>query len=388
MFHHDHRDYAVAASQAAAKGREKMQQIIDTGKANAGLVIQKILDTTLTDKVAPTERIQMMVSGDGGFSLHVPQTLGGMSGDTGAEYGLHPHAFDQVITHAGVPKKFYEHVIDEAGGYIWGKDLIARNVNEILAHRKNERRLLRIEDEKVKGFLSDKFRRLDSRPLVDAFVGACNELQMLPIDGIATDTKVRVRAVLPMVFEPVDNEVMIFGAEFGNSDFGDGGLVMNLWTMRVWCTNLAIAEKCLRQVHLGSRLPDDIQFSDETYRRDTRAMVSAVKDVTANIIAPNRVNRMLEAIKTADAKEIQGRDGIDKILARAGLQKNELDRVKTVFESNDTVNLPPGNSTWRLSNALTWVAQSKDIDSDRKLELQQVAGQLAFPDTGKNAVAV
>ena len=79
--------------------------------------------------------------------------------------------------------------------------------------------------------------------------------------------------------------------------------------MRVWCTNLAIGEECLRQVHLGKRLDDNIEYSQETYRLDTAANASALKDVVHNSISPERVNAYLEVIQKASREEIQGRDG-------------------------------------------------------------------------------
>jgi len=377
MFHHDSRDYKQAVSEAAAKGRVKMEEIIHAGRANAEAVVSRVLGREIKDKVAPSARVRLDLGVDGDFRLSLPDDF----------HRLHPHAHGQLLDDVGVPKKFADKLAHEAGGKPWGKELVAHNVNTILGYRA-QRNLIRVEDDVAMGWLSDKFRRLDSRPLVDAFCGACKEHGLLPIDGIASDTKCRVRAVLPMVFEPVENEVMLFGAEFGNSDYGDGGLVVNLWTMRVWCTNLAITEKCLRQVHLGSRLPVDLQLSDETYRQDARTTALAVRDVVGNVIAPWRINRMLEAIRSAGEKELQGRDGIDKVLAKASLTKTEADRIATIHESNDVVNLPPGNTVLRLSNAVSWFAQSKGVGPDRRLELQQLAGELIHPAAKTNKHSV
>lgn len=367
MFHHDQREYKVAASQAAKRGREKMEGIIQKGMATAEAVVGEIQSRIITDKVVRAPALRLEYDNEGERFLHV-----------GAEpHKVHDHAYGQLLADTGVPKKYADYLGTEAGGDMWGKTLLADNVNAILYHRTKQRNLIRAEGETgtVKGFLSDKFRRLDSRPLCDAFIGACRELNLLPIEGVATDTKCRVRAVLPYVFEPVDNEVMIFGAEFGNSDYGDGGLVVNLWTMRVWCTNLAVTEKGLRQVHLGGRLPDDLHLSDKTYRLDAEATASVVRDVTSTLIGPDRVNRMLASVKQASEEEIKGKDGIDKLLGRA-LDKSELASVKALHESPDVQNMPEGNTTWRLSNAVSWFAQAKGVTADRKLELQVLAGQV------------
>jgi hypothetical protein len=381
MFHHDSRNYAEAASAAASKGRVKLEEVIHKSMVSAEAVVADIQNRVIQDKVARATAIRLHDE-DGVFKLGtVKPEHAGYSYSEGDFHVLHPHAYQQLLSDVGVPKKFADSVIQEAGNDRWGRDIVTNAVNAILEHRTKQRNLIRIEGgEKVKGFLSDKFRRLDTRPLLDAFIGSCQSLGLKPIEGIASDTKVRVRAVMPRVFEPIDNEVMVFGLEFGNSDYGDGGVALNLWTMRIWCTNLAITEKALRQIHLGGRLPDDLGLSQRTYELDSKTTASAIRDVSEAIIGPERINRMLTAIQKASDKEIRGRDGIDKILSRS-LDKVEVDRVATIFESPDVENLPPGDTMWRLSNAVSWFAQAKGQTPDRKLELQQLAGQLVAGDS-------
>lgn len=376
MFHHDQRDYRVAASQAAQKGRDKLQGIIDAGRANAQAVVEQIQSRRIHDLVAATPKLRIVYDDDGTQRINV----------AGVEHEMHPYAYKQVLADAGVRKDYSDYLAKEAGGSMWGKELLATNVNTIFEHRAKQRNLVRIEDTvdgKVKGFLSDKYRRLDSRPLCDAFMGACMEHGLVPIDGLSTDTKCRVRAVLPYVFEPTDNEVMVFGTEFGNSDYGDGGMVVNLFVIRIWCTNLAVTEKCLRQIHLGGKLPDNLRLSERTYRLDAETTASAVSDVTGNSISPDSVHYMLDAVKNATEEEIRGRDGINKVLERAGLDKTELGQVTQLFESPDVQNMPAGNNMWRLSNAVSWFAQMPTVDTDRKLALQDLAGRLVVPEKKK-----
>ncbi len=47
------------------------------------------------------------------------------------------------------------------------------------------------------------------------------------------------------------------------------------------------------------------------------------------------------------------------------------------YNSVDTVNMPAGNSMWRLSNAISWVA-GKTEDPERNLELNKVARQMIY----------
>ena len=79
-------------------------------------------------------------------------------------------------------------------------------------------------------------------------------------------------------------------------------------------------------------------------------------------------NRM-EAIKQANATAVDpvgAKESLKKLLL-----KSETDDVIEAYNSPDTYNLPAGNTTWRLSNAISWVA-GKTEDTQRKLELMKI----------------
>jgi hypothetical protein len=373
MIHHDSRSYKEAASAAAKQARVKMEDIIHRGVASAETVINRVLETTVSDSIVRTNGV--IVKPD----PVVADRWRLYDGDS--DRPMHHHAFSQVLADTGVRKTFVDDVMAEAKNERWGTDLVAHNVNTILSHRKS-RNLVRAEGGTVKGWLSDKYRRIDSRPLLESFVTACQEMGLQPIQGVGTDTKVRVRAVLPRVFEPVENEVMLFGLEWGNSDFGDGGHVVNLWTMRIWCTNLAITDSCLRQVHLGPRLKEGIAYSQDTYDKDTAANSAALRDVVKDVIGPGRLNNLLDGVKAASENEIQGKD-VQAILKKH-LGKGDAERIQAAYESPDVVNLPAGNTQWRLSNAISWIANAKDVTPEKKLELETLAGSL-IPHTAVKA---
>jgi hypothetical protein len=234
---------------------------------------------------------------------------------------------------------------------------------------------VRASSGEVRGWLSDKFRRLDSRPLLEAFIDACKSEGLVPVQGVNCDTKCRLRALVPQVFEPVKDELVLFGAEWGNSDYGDGGHCVNLFMMRMLCTNLAVSDKLLRQIHLGKRLSDDVAYSQRTYELDTQTNASALRDIVTEAVSVKRIDGMVRAIQSASEHEVKDRDGIDRILKKH-MERPEIDRVSMLFESPDVVNMPAGNNLWRLSNALSWLAQMPGTGPDRTLELQSLAGSL------------
>ena len=95
-----------------------------------------------------------------------------------------------------------------------------------------------------------------------------------PYEGYVTDTKIAIQAIMPEVYEPVPGEVVAYGLSLENSDFGNGALSVRAYLLRIWCTNLAITQEEMRQVHLGKRLD-----SERTYELDAQTTVSALKDV-------------------------------------------------------------------------------------------------------------
>ena len=58
-------------------------------------------------------------------------------------------------------------------------------------------------------------------------------------------------------------------------------------------------ENLLKQVHLGARLSEEIEFSDRTHRLDTAASVSALRDVVRGALGPVSCDRMIEHVRSA-----------------------------------------------------------------------------------------
>lgn len=378
MIHHSSTPYKEAASQAAKVGREKMQAIIEKGQANAMAVLTQVQNQVPKDSITTAKAVTILAP--------IETNRYGLMLKGRDPVPVHEHALAQIADKAGFNNKFLNDLreLKTPKDDPWNQELIAHNFNQLLMHS-DSRHLVRTVEEKgqdeVRGFLSDRYRRLDSRPLLDSFMGACKEIGAVPVDGYALDTRVRLRAVLPYVFEPVENEVMLFGAEWKNSDFGNGGHGVSLFNIRVMCTNMATTDEVLRQVHIGKRLDDNILYSRQTYELDTKANASALKDIVWNTLSPERVNGYLEQIRIASQDEITGKD-VGRIL-KAKLTKSEIEKVQELFDGPDVINMPAGSSTYRLSNAISFFSQTTGISRNRQLDLQTIAGELTPLTIGK-----
>jgi len=360
LFHHSAQDYAVAASEAATQARGIMQAKIDAGRASAGALFERIHAEVPRDSIVRAPKLGFVPT-DSGILL-----------DFGADpVAVHKHALGQMASKAGVPGAYLAELVS---GNEWQRALAANVLNEHFHKGEADSRyLVRALRGEARGFLSDRYRRLDSRPLLEAFAKGCQEVGAVPVDGTGSDTRVTMKAFLPIVFEPVPNEVMCLGIEWGNSDFGAARHTVRAMVWRLWCTNKATMEDSLAQVHLGRQLGEDIEFSQATYDLDTRASVSALGDVVRGVLGPKKVNALLEGIKAAHEKKVDWK--ILKTSLARKLLKHEVASAEAAFESDDVVNLPAGSNVWRASNAISWIA-GRTEDADRKLELERVAGEV------------
>ena len=84
----------------------------------------------------------------------------------------------------------------------------------------------------------------------------------------------------------------------------------------------------------------------------------------------------MELIRGANDRPVGARQARDML--RKALQKHEADSVVEAYNSADTLNMRAGDTMWRLSNAISWVA-GKTEDPERKLEISKLARQVLNP---------
>jgi hypothetical protein len=375
----NHYNIASKDSESARRARDIMQAQIDKGRASAINLLEYVHNNVPNDFVSRGVAFNFEAHYGEESPLTLTLNQGGASAETSSGLTIHKHALNQLATKAGIPALYLKDLVRAPEA--WKRDLAAKSLNDFYQNDQADqsedlstsRHLVRVVNQDVRAVLSDRYRRLDSRPLVDAFADECKALDAVPIEGTVTDVRVALKALLPMVFEPVPGEVMCLGIEWSNSDFGAGKHAVRAFIYRLWCLNGATMEDVLSQVHLGGRLAEGIEFSDRTYKRDTIAQVSALRDVVKGSLGPKSVNTLLDTIKSANDKQLDWKTVSSKLSKK--LLKEELKSVRDAFESDDVINLPPQKSLWRASNAISWIAGHTE-DADRKLELQRLAGEV------------
>lgn len=363
LYHHDTRDAAQAGQAAADRAKDNLHRLISSGPALAGAALSQMEREEPKDHVVSSKDLGFLAT-DEGVHLNYDNPQHTFMAP------LHRNALSQACTKVGLPHSYMNQLDSDPRR----KALLAHNLNE-LYEMKSSRHLVRAVEKadgntEVRAFLSDKFRRMDSVPIISAFVKAGEKVGAVPVEAVYTGLRMSLKMLLPEVFEPAPNQVMAYGLCLQTSDFGAGALYLRVFCLRLWCTNYALTEDLVKKVHLSKRLPDDLALSAETYRLDTATMVSAIRDITQSGLSKDSIVKHNGMIRDAYDEGVSAADV--KAFLKKRLNKDEANQVIEVFSSPDVSNVPPGQNRLRLSNAISWVAQS--MDDGRMLEMQKVAG--------------
>ena len=98
-----------------------------------------------------------------------------------------------------------------------------------------------------------------------------------------------------------------------------------------------------------------------------------MRDVTRALLGNEAIDKLVATVRAANAAELDPDKAIASI--RKQVTKDEEKQIVDKYNSPDVELLPPGNTKWRFSNAISWLAGQAE-DADRKLDLQRLAGQV------------
>ncbi len=347
----------------ADRYRAILQSKIASGARLASSVIEQIHTAQPSDRIVRAASVVFQARDNGAMGVAV-----GIADDLLApsEYAL-----GQLGAKAGVPTAYLREL---ATGAPWQRELASTVLSRHYANTENDSRMLaRSVGTQLRGWLSDRYRRLDSRPLVDALASEATAFGAVPIDGTATETRVALKIVFPEIVEPLPGEFLVYGGEWSNSDYGNGTHAFRSFALRVVCLNGMTRENLLREIHLGGRLSDQITYSDRTMRLDTAASVSALRDVVRGSLGPAGRDVITAGIRAAHERAMTA-----KALGTAVASKVTKATAKAIvdaFDSQDVINLPAGKTAWRASNAVSWIARHTG-DAEARLDLERLAGSL------------
>ena len=292
-------------------------------------------------------------------------------------FHLNRHSATQTAQKLGIPSQYLMQLADTPD---WGKELAAQILNEHSHHAKQEKVLVRVVGDTVRGLLSDKYKRLNSFDLASAFISSAMQEGAVMVDGFCDDTKFGVEVVLPDLIEiPTTHNGLIkvaAGCRFLNSDFGDGALTVSPYLMNAVCTNGMTRENALRAVHVGSRIQQEVNFSDRTMQLETEYFQSIITDTVPQVFGLDKIREGLQKVYKS-AETLVEIDGVFQRLSKDGVTKSELEEVKEILIANRVSDGIQGENTlWKMAQGLTAIAHEKSAARSR--ELQEIAGKLIF----------
>ncbi len=318
-----------------------------------------------------------------------------IDGLNGQAVGVTPFAHGQLADHLGVPRKYYERMRIEQPA------LLATNLNTWLASNRDERRMVRTLDGRMRAFLSPKYRPLDNFDLGNTVLPVLLAERAEIVSAAITETRMYIKAILPRLSDELpeglahgvghnfmDRGRVAAAVTISNSEVGDGTLsvIPSVFTFR--CTNLAqIAAAAMKKFHVGrghDALDSYEVFRDETRQADDHAFWLKVQDVARSAFDETKFRAAIERMKAATETPIVSGDlpkVVEVAVGRLGLADGLSGSILTQLARSGDL------TQWGLSSAITRVANDH-ADYEGATELERVGGRVIdLPASDWKAIA-
>lgn len=298
-------------------------------------------------------------------------------------------------------------------------ELLAKNLNW-WAERDGRRFLARTLDGNLRAVLSDKFRILDSAPLLMHGLETVQEVGGIVTGVDLTPDRFMLRAMVPdwaerierqkklagdmnqglvmdgaddnggIRYSPTDAHVkplglkgnkrlrdigfqedtLIPGIVLSNSETGRGSVRVEPVCWRVYCSNTAVFGQSLTRAHLGPRHELEGLMSDETISAENQALWLGIRDVIRNTFDREAFQKLVAKFGQADREQLVEPDAaVTRVVDEYDLPQ---DRKQTIINALITEGDP---TMFGLVNALTSIGRD-ETDPQAALEYERLGGKL------------
>ncbi len=284
----------------------------------------------------------------------------------GEKHNLTSFAEGQLYARAGIPQRFAETVLAHHE-----PDLLRFNFQKLLPKLSDDGLLIRDVAGTIKGVLSPAYKRIDASPLFEGYLKASLDAGYLPHKGEVTDTRAFISFIQPELHEIIEGEYVVLGHELKTSDYGNGGVELDLSITRLLCLNGLIGSDVMKRVHLGRRFDgfgekSVIKLSGRTERLDTATIHSALRDAVKAL--PSHVEALEATLKENVTKNINVSQAV-ALLKKSGVKAAVAEKVKTLYETQLPVeSVPQSPGAWRFANVLSLLANEAKGDEAKDLQ--------------------
>ena len=385
-------------SKAKANALERLHRLIAVGQDSQNVVIQRMLNVTIRDKLVDPRAMQFTQAENYKDQmllryLQLEQSI--QSTKTFEEVRIDNHAMGQISGIAKVPKHYINALMTECVNMPTPTRL------ELLSHilnthfnrgmffdRANNRTkfLHRIVDGELLGVLSRNYnRKLGTAAMLRPFLEQCAQHGAKPVSAHVNRLQAQLQCVLPEVHEPVKDEFVAFGVTYSNSDFGASSLTVQGIIFRVSSGSSVILDEKFRKIHLGAVISEsEISLSEETLKRESMTHISAVRDMVDAIFKQESITRALELVRFSITEKVSWSELLRKV--KDVLSKGEVVSLENLLKESGQgiVDLPPvtmdgsgdpqANAWWAAAALGTIAAKTDDVG--RKESIQELAGKM------------
>jgi len=302
------------------------------------------------------------------------------------EFSISPLAHRQIGEHVGIPKAYYDRMMETQ------PELLAQNVNTWFTAN-GKRRLVRLLDNHMRSFLSDRYQRIDNLEVAQTVLPILMSTPGLEVvSSEITESRLYIKAInRKNTLEVKSRRVGDFvqsGVMISNSEVGLGALTVKPFFEYLICTNGMVRDKdSMRRAHLGRQIEGDnvSQFlTDETRKAEDHAVLLKVRDVMAAAMDPDAFRAALDAMQAITEDKIEGNPvaAVEELRSTFALSDAEGNSIlRHLIEGADL-------TRYGLMNAMTRASQ--DVDSyDRATEMETFGGGiLDMPTKDWNRIAV
>lgn len=336
--------------------------------------LQQISETK-KDFVVPTERLEARVIGD--------------------NVGLTPWSGAQVANYSDIPKAYFDRIHSE------NPRLLADNINHGLAkisrdarkQARQESMLVRTLEGNVRGFLSSRYRILDSHDMLETVFPVIADHGMSVVSSEVTEKRLFIKALSPKLLADVKKgDTVQHGLVISTSDVGAGSVRVEPLIFRLVCLNGMISSTAIRKFHIGkNEAGEDVRelFTDKTRELSDAAFWSQVRDVVVGSLKPENFEREVDKLRIAANEEIKNFDlprVVELTMKATGI--NGEGKKNSIIAALASGNEGAGLTRWGLISSFTRAAQDDAIDYEESIELERAAGQiLELPRTSWQAIS-
>lgn len=317
------------------------------------------------DFIADTAGLEVVTDSNG-----VTKVMMGFT-DISGEFVISDIAHQQIATRLQIPFRYYQKMRLEY------PELLDKNINSWFA-RTNEKRMLRTLDNRLRAFLSDRYRRLDNLELAEAVLPILNEIKGLEIiSSEITETHMYIKVINKKLKAEVgENDIVQAGMVISNSEVGLGSLKVEPLVYRLVCKNgLIVKDYTQKKYHVGKQVDSEESayeiYRDETLAADDKAFFMKVQDTVRCAVDETKfllsVNKLI-AVKSEHTGDNPIKT-VELLADKYVLNQNERGSILRHFIMGGD------DSRFGLVNAVTRASQDIE-DYNRATELERLGGEL------------